>query len=487
MVAGVPVALAAAFSVLLRLRMYWSPISSDEAGFLVIARSWAHGRHLYRDTWVDRPQGILVLYRFWDWLSGGSVASVRIMAMIFGVVLVIAVAHVATQLAGPSAGVIAALLVAATSANPAIEGHIANGELLGGSVAIAGLAIGVRAIVTGRTRLLFVAGIIAGLALSLKQSAFEGFGTLLVWLAISPRLGWRTRRAAVRDTAALVGGTAIVVAAMAIHGATLGWSRWWYAAVAHRFEERSAVSGPTWGRLWSTFLVAGPILLPLVLACVTALMIRRSSHMSPVRTSIRLPHVLGIWSGVVAISFLLGGNYFRHYWLLWCPVLAVAGGVALARVMTRRVAVAAGLTLLAPGLLAAASILEMDRAESGATASDDPRLGVDEPVAKWFAATARPGEHIFAMCASPGLYADIGIDPETPYLWRDHVRMHPDAVEQIATLLMAPDAPDYVAMYQPPSTCDSTGRLETALRTNYTADTEVAGIEILRRRDAANG
>ena len=138
------VAVAALSSVLLRLRMYWTPITSDEAGFLVIARAWAHGHVLYRDVWVDRPQGIIVLYRLWDWTSGGSVASIRIMAMLFGVALVIGVASIATQLAGPSAGAVAALLVAATSANPAIEGHLANGELLAGAVAVAGLALGLQ-------------------------------------------------------------------------------------------------------------------------------------------------------------------------------------------------------------------------------------------------------------------------------------------------------------------------------------------------------
>ena len=130
--------------------------------------------------------------------------------------------------------------------------------------------------------------------------------------------------------------------------------------------------------------------------------------------------MLAIWSFVVAVSFVLGGNFFRHYWLTWCPVLAVAAGVSLSRLLTRRVAMFAALTLLAPGLLAAAAILQLDRTHSGATASDDTRVEVDEPVAAWFHAVRRPGDRIYAMCASPGLYADAGIDPPTPFLWREH-------------------------------------------------------------------
>jgi hypothetical protein len=43
-------------SVLLRVRMLFTPINADEGGYLAIARAWAHGRVLYRDVWVDRPQ-----------------------------------------------------------------------------------------------------------------------------------------------------------------------------------------------------------------------------------------------------------------------------------------------------------------------------------------------------------------------------------------------------------------------------------------------
>ena len=38
--------------------------------------TWAHGRVLCRDVFVDRPQGLLVLLRVWDWGSGGSTGSI---------------------------------------------------------------------------------------------------------------------------------------------------------------------------------------------------------------------------------------------------------------------------------------------------------------------------------------------------------------------------------------------------------------------------
>src|ERR1700694_1982720 len=117
-------------SVLMRLRMFWSPVSVDEGGYLAIARAWAHGKVLYRDVWVDRPQGLLALFRLWDWLSGGSTASIRIMAMLFGIVLVVATAVTVRELVNDVAARWAAIICGVISASPVLEGHTANGELL---------------------------------------------------------------------------------------------------------------------------------------------------------------------------------------------------------------------------------------------------------------------------------------------------------------------------------------------------------------------
>ena len=50
-------------AVLVRLRFLDVPLSVDEGGYAAVARFWASGSHLYRDVWVDRPQGLLLLYR----------------------------------------------------------------------------------------------------------------------------------------------------------------------------------------------------------------------------------------------------------------------------------------------------------------------------------------------------------------------------------------------------------------------------------------
>ena len=86
------------------------------------------------------------------------------------------------------------------------------------------------------------------------------------------------------------------------------------------------------------------------------------------------------------------------------------------------------------------------------------------------------------MCASPGLYADTGTDPPTPFLWRDHVHMYPGAVAQITAMLDSDQRPRFVAVYQTPTACDSSGGLDRVVRRSYVQRTRIAGIDVLERR-----
>ena len=235
------VAAAVALSVLMRLRMFWSPVSVDEGGYLAIARAWAHGRVLYRDVFVDRPQGLLLLFRVWDWLSGGSTASIRVMAMLFGGLLVVSTGVIVRELVGESAARWAVIICAVVSAAPVLEGYTANGELLSGAVSAAGLAVGVVAL-SRQHRLwwFFGSGVLAGVALSFKQSGFDGLLALAVWLALGVLFCASDRRRYQRSVHRA--GVVTVVGALMLHGALTGWSRWWAAVAGYRLHTQRAHS-----------------------------------------------------------------------------------------------------------------------------------------------------------------------------------------------------------------------------------------------------
>ena len=188
---AVRLALVAAAPIGLRWRFLFTPITSDEGGYLAVARAWSRGASLYKDVWVDRPQALLLQYRFLYQVGLGTPTGVRVLAIVVSIVGALAAAIVGRELGGPRALVPCGLSVALLTATPKIEGFIANAELLSGCFGIAGLALFFVSSRRDSPALSVGAGAIGGFALLTKQSAVDTVA--LVSLMIVLRL-YRGRR-----------------------------------------------------------------------------------------------------------------------------------------------------------------------------------------------------------------------------------------------------------------------------------------------------
>ncbi|MCU1388913.1 MAG: hypothetical protein JWL72_2251, partial [Ilumatobacteraceae bacterium] len=436
--------IAVALSMLIRLRMLWSPVTVDEGGYLAVARGWAHGAVLYRDVFLDRPQGLLVLFRFWDWTSGGSTASIRVMAMLFGALLVIATAIIVRELVGHTAARYAAVICAVASAAPVLEGYAANAELLSGAVAAAGLAVGVLAPTKARMqRWFFAAGLLAGLALSLKQSGFDGLLTMVAWLGVVVVASRHSRRSAWRAIAATGAGVAAVIAVLALHGALTGWALWWTAVAGYRLKTQSAFAAADWPNLESTARYAGVVLgAAAVLAVLGTTTVARRVRTQFADLSAG-PVLLVFWLAASAIGFLIGGGFWRHYWLLLVAPVSALAAVGLAELPRPRYPILAA--VLAPCLIITAWVYAGDSAHLLVRAASDPRAMQDQRVAQWFDRHHTPGQTLYALCASAGVYADAQQDPGYPFLWFLEVQEGADAQNRLVDYLDDPArAPTYV-------------------------------------------
>ena len=212
-------------AVLVRLRFLDVPLSVDEGGYAAVARFWAGGSHLYRDVWVDRPQGLLLLYRGAFDLFGPHAWAVRLLATVWGAGLASVVALLVARVADRRTGLVAGLLVAMLSVGPRIEGFAANGELLAALPAAAALlAIRGLARPRGTTRCSSAPGALAAFALLVKQSGYDGGGAIGVWLLLAAWRGWLPRgagaaRARRWSPSARRSRSRLAVA----HGAATGW------------------------------------------------------------------------------------------------------------------------------------------------------------------------------------------------------------------------------------------------------------------------
>lgn len=493
---------AVVFATLVRARYLFEPLAPDEGGYLALARGWAGGGALYTRFWVDRPQGMMALIRIGDHATGPGDGFLRILAMVLGVSSIVGVAWMARRISGRwQAGAVAAVFVAVLSSSPAIEGFTANGELMAAAFAVPGMALTV-AVLTDRlsAKWLFAAGALAGLALSVKQSGYDGLVGTCLWFGLAWLFQWRRRGQLVGMFLVLMAGLATVIGLMLLQGTTFGFSDYWYAIVGFRIGSRSAVSSPQWARLGiTTAITAGLTVGMFVLAVVR---LRRADR--TLRGWFDRHNALAVcWLVGAGLALMTGGNYHRHYWItvvfplsLVLALMVAGDGVTDAEAAAEdnaddradgRVAPAASRWPVPPRELALACVAPLLVTAVLMVApglEQDARLHQDAAIADWVEANgAGTNAVLLPVCGSASYHAVAGQTPPYPYLWVDNIVAADDAVPRMVALLDDPDGPAFVGRFQPVTDCDTSGRIEAAIERNFAPAETVDGIEVLRRVD----
>jgi 4-amino-4-deoxy-L-arabinose transferase-like glycosyltransferase len=458
--------LAAAVAVAVRLPFLHAPLTSDEGGYGEVARLWAGGARLYDQAWVDRPQGLLLVFRAILHVASGSTAAIHVAAAVVGALVVVAVMALAHRTAGRIPAIAAGLLLATFGASPLIESFTLSGELLASLPAVLSLLAFVVYLRRERFAWLVLCGLLTGCAVLMKQSGFDGGLAAVVYL-----LACR-RRAGVLPAAVIVGAAAVPVAVAAVSAPS--FSDWWYAMVMYRGQGDSIVSGSPSGRLsqfWDTFPTAVRAFAPMLLLAVYGW--RRS------------PVLIRIWLGVCALAVIGGGNFHAHYYIQLAAPLAVLAGVGVERVLDRRAGLVAGVTAgLAVWSLAATVPLWFDSpaAQARAVFPNDAHLQHDGDIVRYVKAHTRPGQRIFVMWAAANIYYLADRPPAERYMWYRNIQAIPGALGEVHRALAAGDRPALVIGEQPASELDPGGETQRLLRRHYRLATVIDGVPIYQRR-----
>ena len=112
------VAAAMALAVLVRAPFFGMPLTADEGGYAEVARLWSRGAGLYQGAWVDRPQGLLLVFRAMLHVDGGSAEALRALAAVAAALVVALTMVVTARLAGRIPATIAGLAMATVGASP---------------------------------------------------------------------------------------------------------------------------------------------------------------------------------------------------------------------------------------------------------------------------------------------------------------------------------------------------------------------------------
>jgi len=97
--------------------------------------------------------------------------------------------------------------------------------------------------------------------------------------------------------------------------------------------------------------------------------------------------LLVLWLAAASFAFMIGGGYWRHYWLLLTAPISALAGVAAARM--RRFAVIAVAAAVAPALLISGWVFAGSPSKITWRAASDHQAVVDERVAAWYLANRR--------------------------------------------------------------------------------------------------
>lgn len=493
-----------ALSILCRAPFLNVPLTNDEGGYAYVARLWAAGGGLYGDAWVDRPQGLIVLFRLFDAVAPGT-AGLRLCGAVYAVPSLLLLAYVASRLYGRVAGLCAAAFYALASSGPQIEGFIVNGELLATLPAAAAVALLLRARHSNHSaRYLFLAGLAAGGALLVKQSAVDGAVVVLLCAPVGepgpggPGQG-RTLKKGLRRLRPALAGVLAALALSALWGAATGWRAYLDAVVLDNLRYRSFdASANTWGNAmtgFGWFWSEDAALVVLALAAVVALLApsfdRRPSGNDDRPSAIghRLWTLLPLpWLAAAAFGVTLGGLYNRHYFVQLLPPLCVLAGAGFAM----GIGVARRLPWTAPLLIVPLALSLMTARVDAPYYLGGSPVAVSQRLYGWpvYARQAElvaflrrrvpVGEAFFVAYAAAPLHYLAGRPSVTRYLWRRPLGTIPDAYTS-ALAAVERGEPVCVIPVQAVSQPPGDRRMRAALARRYTVAWRRPGLTVLCR------
>ncbi len=439
--------LAAAAALLARFPSLLWPLRPDEAGFLMVARSWDPGPDsLYGPYWVDRPPPIIWLMQATD-AAGGAYAHRLVGAV--GCALLVLAAAAATREVAVRAGVLdhssvrrlcgwVAVATAAMVANAQIDPVAAKGELFGIPLVLASCWLSLRAVRRISAADAFWAGLLAMTAVGLKQSIVGGLvfgGVLLLASALARQL---PPRAALRCAAGAVAG-AVVPVALVVGWAVVAGVRLevlWYATVSFRSDASRVIAtqsaeGAT-GRISVLLLVFVGSGMVLVLAAYLWRLpsMLRHDAVPVVATTTML--------GVDLLAVALSGSFWTPYLFVPIPALALALALLVAHdhlgLAPHRVTVAT------VGVVVASSVVALVGWTAGWVAG---RVPVEVRTGQAIAAAERPGDRVLVYGGRADIQWATGTRSPYPHLWSLPMRTLDPGLTDLEAVLTGSDPPTW--------------------------------------------
>ncbi|OIJ25099.1 hypothetical protein UG56_019495 [Nocardioides luteus] len=415
------------------------PLTSDEAGFLMLAQQWRPGHSLYGSYWVDRPPLLLWLFAVAGQLgpSGATAAGfvapgVKVLGALAGVVSVALAGLLAGLVAPTRRGRIAAVVLsAALLSSPLTAMPEVDGELLAVPFVLAGLVClvaGMRGAWGWRTAGLAAGAGAAGMsAVLVKQNVLDVFvfGAVLAVVSLGrvPRLG--------RRVGAFAGGATTVLGAVLAgawtHGTT--FAGLWHAVVLFRGQASEVIDASASG---ATLLRGAELAAASVATGAAVVLVVGAAAVLGHRTRLARPALAMIGWEVFAIA--AGGSYWLHYLTGVVPGLVLLVAIAPAR---------SGRALARAVTYAVAATLTVWTYRVAAPPPPSPEAQVSTYLREH---SHRPTDGVVVGFGHAEIVAASGLHSPYEYLWSLPVRVRDPHLARLLGVLAGPSAPRWVVV-----------------------------------------
>ncbi|GAB2875625.1 hypothetical protein GCM10027026_28090 [Myroides odoratimimus subsp. xuanwuensis] len=473
--------LAVVLVVLARFPGLLWPLSSDEAGFLLVSRAWdPTPDSLYGTYWVDRAPILIGTIRLSDLAAGAYGA--RLLAAVFAALLVVAVHRLAALVAGPVAGRWATIMAVGLLANPYLNAWTGKGEVFGTALVALACWWAVAAVRRppglSRVALLLAAGAAGALAVGMKQSLVGGLVFAGVFWVGATFAGRVSVRECVGAALALLTGAAVPVVA------TVAW------AVSHGIRLETLSYQVLGFRSDASAVIADGSMRMVLIRGALLLLVFVTAGMAPalvlLASSVRhlVPHhapeltALGAMLAVDLVGVALGGSYWRAYLIPLVPGVALAVAfVALLPGWRRRATRL--LTLSACALSVVLLVQWTATRTTGLLGPESHNIGTA------IKEVAEPDDTVVTLYGMTALEEASGLRSPYEHLWSLPMRTLDPELTDLKALLAGPEAPTWVAELISANSwkIDESGELRGLLAERYVVAGEPCDSTIWRLAD----
>lgn len=470
------VGLLAAVTVV-RLCYVGGSLFADEAGYLLVARQWhLGGPNLYGFYFVDRPPGLLLVYKLaallrWD-------HAIRLLTIPFAWLFVLSAVRAVHGLVGERGARWAAVLAAAFAVSPLAGAQEADGEIFAMPLVMLAVALTLAAVRrTGRGCLLpaFGAGLAAGAAVMVKQNFVDAFVFAAVLLVAS--VGQRRLPAGDAGRVAaggVLGGGVVALGALGyVWASGVGVPRAWYSLFGFRGSALDVIVDGSLNAPLDRAL--GLLGLAVVVGIVPIMLVLAREAWRCHLTGPPVAWAIAVTLAVGLVAIVAGGSYWPHYLLQLAAMTVLAVGLWAPQVLGLRVVAGA----------AVASTVVATAWVAGAHLVDRPSEG--DVVGTWVRQAARPRDTLTVLYGNAQVQEAAGLPSPYPHLWSLPMRTLDPKLARLRGLLAGSRRPDWVVVWLDPDSwdVDRAGTVRLELATRYRKVASVCGHQVWLRDGAS--